>query len=73
LENYYVRGDLKSRIAEFVEYYYTQHYHQSLNNLTPEDVYARRAQTVLIRRMKNRQKTIAERRRLNCKQKAAQL
>ncbi len=71
LENYYLPGDLKARIGEFIAYYNTQRYHESLNNLTPEDVYAGRGQTVLNRRMKIKQKTIAERRRLYYKQKAA--
>jgi len=71
LENYYLPGDLKARIGEFITYYNTQRYHESLKNLTPEDVYTGRGQTVLNRRMKIKQKTIAERRRLYYKQKAA--
>jgi transposase InsO family protein len=71
LENYYLPGDLKARLGEFIGYYNTQRYHESLNNLTPEDVYTGRGQTVLNRRMKIKQKTIAERRRLYYKQKAA--
>ncbi len=39
LENYYLPGDLKARIKAFVDYYNTERYHESLNNLTPEDVY----------------------------------
>ena len=39
LENYYLPGDLKARIAEFVNYYNTERYHESLGNLTPADVY----------------------------------
>jgi len=71
LENYYLPDDLKARIGEFITYYNTQRYHESLNNLTPEDVYTGRRQTVLNRRMKIKQRTIAERRRLYYKQKAA--
>jgi transposase InsO family protein len=71
LENYYLPGDLKALLGEFIGYYNTQRYHESLNNLTPEDVYTGRGQTVLNRRMKIKQKTIAERRRLYYKQKAA--
>jgi len=71
LENYYLPGDLKARLGEFIDYYNTQRYHESLNNLTPEDVYTGRGQTVLNRRMRIKQKTIAERRRLYYKQKAA--
>ena len=71
LENYYLPGDLEARLGEFINYYNTQRYHESLNNLTPEDVYTGRGQTVLNRRMKIKQKTIAERRRPYYKQKVA--
>jgi putative transposase len=71
LENYYLPGDLKARIGAFVEYYNTERYHESLNNLTPEDVYTARGQTVLNRRRRIKQKTLAERRRLYYQQKAA--
>ena len=42
LENYYLPNDLKIRIGKFVNYYNTERYHESLNNLTPEDVYTGR-------------------------------
>ena len=71
LENYYLPGDLRARLGEFIEYYNTQRYHESLNNLTPEDVYTGRGQTVLNRLMAIKQKTIAEQRRLYYRQKAA--
>ena len=71
LENYYLPGDLKTRIAEFVDYYNTERYHESLDNLTPEDVYTGRGQTVLNRRRKIKQETIERRRRLYYRQKAA--
>jgi putative transposase len=71
LENDYLPGDLKARIGEFITYYNTQRYHDSLKNLTAEDVYTGRGQTVLNRRMKIKQKTNAERRRLYYKQTAA--
>jgi transposase InsO family protein len=71
LENYYLPGDLKARIAEFVNYYNTERYHESLNNLTSADVYTGRGQTSLNRRRKINQRTIAERRRLYYEQKTA--
>ncbi|MEJ2331025.1 MAG: IS3 family transposase [Gammaproteobacteria bacterium] len=71
LENYYLPGDLKARIGEFVNYYNTERYHESLDNLTPEDVYTGRGQAVLARRRKIKQKTIKERRRLYYRHKAA--
>jgi len=39
LENYYLPGELKTRINEFVNYYNHERYHESLDNLTPADVY----------------------------------
>jgi len=62
LENYYLPGDLKARIAEFVDYYNTERYHESLNNLTPADVYFGHGQSILERRKRIKQKTIAKRR-----------
>ena len=44
LENYYLPGDLEQRIGEFVDYYNHERYHESLNNLTPADVYYGRGQ-----------------------------
>jgi putative transposase len=70
LENYNLPGDLKTRIAEFVDYYDTERYHESLDNLTPEDVYTGCEQTVLDRRRKKR-KTIEKRRRPYYRQEAA--
>ena len=49
LENYYLPGELKERLAEFVDYYNTRRYHESLDNLTPADVYFGRGQAILKR------------------------
>lgn len=47
LENYYLPGELKKRIGQFVHYYNTGRYHESLVNLTPADVYFGRVETIL--------------------------
>jgi transposase-like protein len=48
-----------------------ERYHESLDNLTPEDVYTGREQSILERRRRIKRKTIEKRRRLCCRQKAA--
>jgi transposase InsO family protein len=62
LENYYLPGDLEAKIGKFVERYNHQRYHESLNNLTPADVYFGRAQTILLQRERIKRATIRNRR-----------
>ena len=62
LENYYLPGDLERQIEEFVGHYNYRRYHESLNNLTPADVYVGRGQTILLQREKIKRKTIEHRR-----------
>ena len=62
LENYFLPGDLKSRIESFVTHYNHHRYHESLNNLTPADVYFGRGPTILNTRERIKQKTIKQRR-----------
>ena len=65
LENYYLPGQLEARLSEFVDYYNTRRYHESLHNLTPADVYFGRSQTILMRRKTTKLKTIELRCRLH--------
>lgn len=46
LENYFLPGDLKGQIGKFISYYNHHRYHESINNLTPADVYFGRAQAI---------------------------
>jgi len=67
LEHYYNPKDLKNMIAEFVDYYNNHRYHESLNNVTPDDVYFGRGAKILKERRKIKEKTIRERRNLYIK------
>ena len=62
LDNYYLRGDLEAQIARFVEHYNYRRYHESLQNLTPADVYFGRGQTILLERERIKRDTIKLRR-----------
>ena len=67
LENYFLPGDLERQIESFVEHYNHERYHESLNNVTPADVYFGRAQSILNRRERIKEKTIEHRRLQNRK------
>ena len=62
LENYFLPGDLEKHIEMFVNHYNHRRTHESLNNLTPADVYFGRAQSILTKREKIKKRTIAKRR-----------
>jgi transposase InsO family protein len=53
LENYHLPGDLERAIAAFIDHYNHHRYHESLDNLTPADVYFGRG----LRRRDNRLRT----------------
>jgi transposase InsO family protein len=71
LENYYLPCELEKRIGQFVHYYNTERYHESLDNLTPADVYFGQGEKILNWRAKIKKQTLAQRRQLYYKQKAA--
>ncbi len=62
LEHYFLPGDLEKQIEAFVEHYNHPRYHESLNNLTPADVYFGRGQEILTSRVRIKRKTLAKRR-----------
>ena len=70
LENYYLPGDLERAVADFVKHYNHGRYHESLDNLTPADVYFGRGQRILNMRRQIKQKTITARRKLHFAQVA---
>ena len=70
LENYFFPADLQNQIEAFVEHYNHQRYHESIDNLTPADVYFGRGQNILNKRERIKQKTF-ETRRLQYRKAAA--
>ena len=56
LQHFYLPGELKQEIEQFVEYYNNQRYHESLDNLTPADVYfGRKRERLTVREMIKRE------------------
>jgi putative transposase len=62
LNTFFFPWELEQAIADFVVYYNTQRYHESLDNLTPEDVFRGRTQEVLTQRQFIKQQTLQQRR-----------
>jgi putative transposase len=62
LEKYFLPGDLNLQIEAFVDHYNHQRFHESLNNVTPADVYFGRAQAILNKRERIKHKTLETRR-----------
>ena len=58
LEHYFLPGDLKAQIEAFVDHYNHQRYHESLNNVTPSDVYFGRDKAILQQRERIKRKTL---------------
>lgn len=65
LDTFYFPWELEQAIANFVAYYNHQRYHESLDNLTPADVYWGRAEEVLTQRQIIKEQTLMERRFMN--------
>jgi len=61
LDNYYCPEDLKAEIARFVDHYNHRRYHESLDNVTPADVYHGRAAAILEYRKRIKRETIKRR------------
>ena len=70
LQNYFLPSHLQTEIAHFVNYYNYQRYHESLNNLTPADIYFGRAKEVLSKRDQIKKQTLQQRRLLNLQSSA---
>ena len=71
LQNYYFPWELEQELSRFVDYYNNHRYHESLNNVTPSDVYFDRHREILTKRDQIKRKTIALRRKQNLKTRVA--
>lgn len=63
LENYFFPDDLRAKLKAFVDYYNNHRYHESLQNVTPADVYFGRVNQLLERRKQIKNETLKERRK----------
>ncbi len=70
-DNHFSTEDLEKDIRAWVDYYNNERYHESLNNLTPADIYFGRAEQRLRERADIKRKTMEERRRIYQQQKEA--
>jgi hypothetical protein len=73
LENYYLPGELKAVLQQFVDYYNHERYHESLKSLTPADVFYGRGQEILEQREKIKLPTLAQRRKMHYDNQTRQL
>ena len=62
--------ELEAQIEALIDHYNHQRYHQSLNNVTPADVYLGRDKAILRAREKIKKQTIRQRRLQHQKQAA---
>jgi transposase InsO family protein len=62
LQNYYFPWELEQAIAAWVRYYNHDRYHESLENVTPADVFYGKEKEVLKKRNLLKEKTMAQRR-----------
>jgi len=65
LQNYYLPWELEKEIQAFVEYYNHERVHESLDNMTPADVYNGRAREIRMLRNIVKEQTLRQRRRKN--------
>jgi putative transposase len=63
LEYYYAPGELEQAIEKFVQHYNHHRYHESIQNLTPAQVYYQTGEKILKQRQKTKQRTLRQRRK----------
>ena len=65
LEKYFSPWELQRALARFVEEYNHRRYHESLQNVTPADVYDGRQAAIFARLARIKQRTLQRRKREN--------
>ena len=65
LDNYYLPQELETRISDWVDYYNSSRYHESLGNITPANKYEGREDQIFSERRKTKEKTLRLRRKIN--------
>jgi putative transposase len=65
LNNYYFPEELTAELERFVGYYNNHRYHESLNNVTPADVYFGRARKIEDKRKEIKWRTLRQRKKRN--------
>ena len=68
LDHYFLPQDLEYQIIGFVDHYNNHRYHESINNLTPADVFYGRGERILEQRRKIKLNTMKKRRKQYQKQ-----
>jgi transposase InsO family protein len=71
LQHYYFPWELEAALRDFVAYYNNERYHESLDNVTPADVYFWRQSAVLTKRDKIKRLTMTRRQQEYFASKAA--
>jgi transposase InsO family protein len=71
LNHYFLPEELERQIDAFVHHYNTGRYHESLNNLTPHDVFTGQGTAILQERCRIKEKTMQLRKRLHFQRRAA--
>ena len=70
LENYYLPGELKAALKQFVDYYNHERLHEAIGNVTPDDMYHGRQRAILSRREKIKRLTLERRKKENLRNAA---
>ncbi len=71
LKHYYFPWELEAALRDFVSYYNNERYHESLDNVTPADVYFGRQYAVLSERSKIKRLTMQQRKKEYLAERAA--